>query len=61
VLLVGIGMVLLFCVLAVILGAAGAETAAGLFIICGGPFALFVIGLGIVLLVTRARTDNIPK
>jgi hypothetical protein len=61
VLLVGVGLVLLFCVLAFIAGLAGAETAAGLVIVCGGPFALFVIGTGIVLLVTRGRTDHIPK
>ena len=61
ILLVGIGLVLLICVLSVILTSTGANTAAGFFIICGGPFALFVLGLGIVLLVTRARTDQIPK
>ena len=61
VLLAGIAMVLLFCVLSVILAGAGAETAAGLFIICGGPFALFVLGTGIVLLITQARTDKFRK
>ncbi len=61
VLLVGVGLVLLFCVLSLILASTGAETAAGLFIICGGPFALFVIGTGIVLLVTQGRTDKFRR
>jgi hypothetical protein len=61
VLLVGIAMVLLLCVLSVILAGAGAETAAGLFIICGGPFALFVLGTGIILLITQGRTDRFRK
>lgn len=61
VLLAGIAMVLLFCVLSVILAGTGAETAAGLFIICGGPIALFVLGTGIVLLITQGRTDRFRK
>lgn len=61
VLLVGVAMILLFCVLSVILAGAGAETAAGLLIVCGGPLALFVLGTGIVLLVTQARTDRFRK
>ncbi len=58
VLIAGISLLLGVCVLATLLGGAGAETAAGLFIICGGPLALFVIGTGIVLLLTRERTDR---
>jgi len=44
--------------MAMLLVSAGADAAGGFFIICGGPLALFVIGTGIVLLLTRGRTDR---
>lgn len=58
VLIVGIGLLLGVCVMASVLAGTGADVAAGFFIICGGPLALLVLGVGIVLLITRGRGDR---
>lgn len=58
VIIVGIVLLLLVCVLSTLLAGSGAEAAGGLFLICGGPFALLILGLGIVLLLTRGRAGR---
>jgi hypothetical protein len=51
----GIFALLAVCVLATIVAANGGETAAGLLVICVGPLALLLLGIGIALLFTRGR------
>lgn len=61
VIIVGIAAILAVCVLSVVFVSVGQDVAAGFLIICGAPFALFVLGTGVVLLLTGGRSDKIRR